>query len=108
VAANAFATLSAMAPGRIDRGLGVGFTGPRTMALGPLKLFATAEYLRVMKEFWQGKTTTVELEGELRKIRLMNQQPRFEHFNTKDPISVPPVGLRAEGAKAHGRDRRDA
>jgi 5,10-methylenetetrahydromethanopterin reductase len=56
VAANAFATLNAMAPGRIDCGIGTGFTARRTMALGPLKLSAMAEDLRVMKELWQGKT----------------------------------------------------
>jgi 5,10-methylenetetrahydromethanopterin reductase len=99
VAANAFATLNAMAPGRIDCGIGTGFTARRTMALGPLKLSAMAEYLRVMKELWQGKTTTVELEGEPRKIRFMNQQPRFEYFNTKDPISVHVSAFAPKGRK---------
>jgi len=34
VAANAFASLNALAPGRIDFGVGTGFTGRRTMGLG--------------------------------------------------------------------------
>src|SRR5438105_9438440 len=35
VAANAFASLNKLAPGRIDFGVGTGFTGPRRVAPGP-------------------------------------------------------------------------
>ena len=38
VTANAFATLNQIAPGRIDFGVGTGFTGRRTMGLGPISL----------------------------------------------------------------------
>src|SRR6202047_1786071 len=38
VAANAFASLNKLAPGRIDFGVGTGFTGRRAMGLGAVKL----------------------------------------------------------------------
>src|SRR4249919_1459657 len=38
VAANALATLNALAPGRIDFGVSTGYTGRRTMGLGPVPL----------------------------------------------------------------------
>jgi len=38
VAANAFASLNKLAPGRIDFGIGTGFTARRAMGLGAVKL----------------------------------------------------------------------
>ena len=38
VTANAFATLNQLAPGRIDFGVGTGFTGRRAMGFGAMKL----------------------------------------------------------------------
>ena len=38
VSANGLATLNKLAPGRIDFGVGTGFTGRRAMGLGALKL----------------------------------------------------------------------
>ena len=38
VTANAFASLNKLAPGRIDFGVGTGFTGRRAMGLGAVKL----------------------------------------------------------------------
>ena len=45
VAANAFASLNKLAPGRIDFGVGSGFTGRRTMGLGAMKLGEMEEYI---------------------------------------------------------------
>src|SRR5436190_254625 len=49
VAANGLASLAALAPGRIDFGVGTGFTARLTMGLGPMKLAALKEYLRVVQ-----------------------------------------------------------
>src|SRR5258707_6317058 len=46
VAANAFASLNKLAPGRIDFGVGTGFTGRRAMGLGAIKLAALEENVR--------------------------------------------------------------
>src|SRR5262249_23393924 len=48
VTANAFATLNAMAPGRIDFGVGTGFSARRAMGLGAMKLADMEEYIRVV------------------------------------------------------------
>src|ERR687884_1595043 len=48
VAANAFASLNKLAPGRIDFGVGTGFTARRAMGLGAVKLADMEEYIRVV------------------------------------------------------------
>ena len=48
VTANAFATLNGMAPGRIDFGVGTGFSARRAMGLGAMKLADMEEYIRVV------------------------------------------------------------
>ena len=48
VAANAFASLNKLAPGRIDFGVGTGFTGRRAMGLGAVKLKDMEDYVRAV------------------------------------------------------------
>ena len=69
VAANAFATLNQLAPGRIDFGVGTGFTGRRAMGLGALKLADMEEYIRIVTSMLDRETTEVEIEGKNKKIR---------------------------------------
>ena len=45
VTANAFASLNRLAPGRIDFGVGTGFTARRTMGLGAIPLARTKIYI---------------------------------------------------------------
>src|SRR5437016_11373082 len=71
VAANALASLSALAPGRIDFGVGTGFTARLTMGLGPMKLAALKEYLQVVRGMLRGETVEWTHEGERRKIRFL-------------------------------------
>src|SRR3954462_4960901 len=47
VTGNAFATLNKLAPGRVDMGLGTGFTGRRAMGLGAMTLKDFEEYVQV-------------------------------------------------------------
>ena len=72
VAANAFATLNQLAPGRIDFGVGTGFTGRRAMGLGALKLADMEEYIRIVTSMLNRETREVEVEGKKRKIRFLN------------------------------------
>src|SRR5882672_11975274 len=46
VTANAFASLNQLAPGRVDFGVGTGFTGRRAVGLGAVKLADMEEYVR--------------------------------------------------------------
>ena len=86
VAANAFASLNKLAPGRIDFGVGTGFTGRRAMGLGAVKLVDMEEYVRTVTALIAGETVEAELEGQRRLIRLLN--PELGLINTKDPIGL--------------------
>jgi 5,10-methylenetetrahydromethanopterin reductase len=86
VAANAFATLNALAPGRIGCGVGTGFTGRLTMGLGPYPIADMEDYIRVMQTMWRGETAEAKLEGKTKKVRFLN--PESGLINIDDPISV--------------------
>ena len=86
VAANSLATLNALAPGRIDFGIGTGFSARRAMGLDAVKLADMAEYTRVVMALLRGETVESELEGARRKIRLLN--PEAGLINIRDPIGL--------------------
>lgn len=86
VAANAFASLNQLAPGRIDFGVGTGFTGRRAMGLGAIRLAELEEYIRVVTALLAEETVETELDGKRRKIRFLN--PELGLINTRDPIRL--------------------
>jgi 5,10-methylenetetrahydromethanopterin reductase len=94
VAANALASLNALAPGRIEFGISTGFTGRRTMGLGAIKLADMEEYIRVVQALLERGTVEWEFEGQRRKIRFLN--PDIDLVNTTDPI---PLHISAFGPK---------
>jgi 5,10-methylenetetrahydromethanopterin reductase len=95
VTANAFASLNKLAPGRIDFGVGTGFTGRRAMGLGAIRLADMEEYVRVVMALLRGETVEAEIERKKRLIRLLN--PELGLINTRDPI---PLYLAAGGPRA--------
>lgn len=86
VAANALASLNKLAPGRIDFGVGTGFTARRAMGFGAVKIKAMEAYIRQVYGLLRGETVDFEMEGERRKIRFLN--PELDLFNTRDPIKL--------------------
>src|SRR6201995_1691564 len=86
VTANAFATLNAMAPGRIDFGVGTGFSARRAMGLGAMKLADMEEYIRVVYGLLDGETVETTIEGKRKKIRFLN--PDATLINTRDPLRL--------------------
>src|SRR6201988_4498395 len=86
VTACGFATLNAMAPGRIDFGVGTGFSARRAMGLGAMKLADMEEYIRVVYGLLNGETLETTIEGKRKKIRFLN--PDFGLINTHDPIRL--------------------
>src|SRR6478752_10672909 len=72
VTANAFASLNKLAPGRIDFGVGTGFTGRRAMGLGAIKLADMEEYIHVVMTLLHDDAVETEIDGERRLIRLLN------------------------------------
>src|SRR6202140_5348817 len=95
VTANAFATLNGLAPGRIDFGVGTGFSARRAMGMGAMKLADMEEYIRVVYALIAGETVEIMVEGRRRKIRFLN--PEIGLFNTKDPI---PLYISAYGPRS--------
>jgi 5,10-methylenetetrahydromethanopterin reductase len=95
VAANALATLNALAPGRIVFGTSTGYTGRRTMGLGPVTLARLEQYVRVVEGLLKGETVEWSEEGGTHKIRFLN--PELGLINIKDPIRT---FLSAFGPKA--------
>ena len=86
VTASALASLNALAPGRIDFGVGTGFTGRRTLGLPAISLKRLEEYVRVVQALIAGETVDWSEEGGTHKIRFLN--PELELVNLKDPIPL--------------------
>src|SRR6185312_11832462 len=86
VTANAFASLNALAPGRIDFGVGTGFTGRRTMGLGAIRLAEMEEYIRVVMALLARETPEFAVEGKRRKITFLN--PELNLINLTDPVGL--------------------
>ncbi len=102
VTACAFATLNAMAPGRIDFGVGTGFSARRAMGLGAMKLAAMEEYIRVVYALLNGETTEAEVDpGVRKKIRFLN--PELGLINIKDPIKLHISALGPKGRQMTAR-----
>ena len=86
VTANALATLNQLAPGRIDFGIGTGFTARRAMGFGAIKVKDMETYIAQVYGLLHRETVDFEMEGQTRKIRFLN--PELPLFNTKDPIAL--------------------
>ena len=95
VTANAFATLNKLAPGRIDFGVGTGFTGRRTMGLKPIPLARMKRYVQRVQSMLLGETVAWDFEGQERKIRFLN--PDLGLINIDDPVGL---HISAMGPKA--------
>jgi 5,10-methylenetetrahydromethanopterin reductase len=100
VTAGAFASLNKLAPGRIDFGVGTGFTGRRAMGLGAMRLQDMEIYIRTVYALLRGETVEAEFEGRRRKIRFLN--PELGLINTRDPITlhISAYGPRAQALAA--------
>jgi 5,10-methylenetetrahydromethanopterin reductase len=86
VTANAFATLNKLAPGRIDFGVGTGFSARRAMGLSAMKLADMEEYIRVVYALLNGETVETPIEGRPHKIRFVN--PEIGLIDITDPVRL--------------------
>ena len=101
VTATAFATLNAMAPGRIDFGVGTGFSARRAMGLNAMKLSDMEEYIRVVYALLNGEITEHEVEGKRKKIKFLN--PDLGLINIKDPVKLHISALGPKGRQMAAR-----
>ncbi len=95
VAANCFASLNRMAPGRIDFGVGTGFTGRRTMGQTALPLGRMRRYIEEVQGLLRGETVLTSLEDGEHPVRFLN--PELGLINLDDPV---PLHVSAMGPKS--------
>jgi 5,10-methylenetetrahydromethanopterin reductase len=104
VAANALASLSALAPGRIDFGVGTGFTARLTMGLGPMPLRELREYLRIVRGMLAGETVEWTHEGQRRKIRFLNPEAGLIDIGHRIPVHLSAFAPKARALAAEVAD----
>ena len=95
VTANALASLNKLAPGRIDFGVGTGFTARRTMGQGAIPLARTRRYIETVQTMLEGKTVDWDDGTGNHKIRFLD--PELGLINLADEI---PLWFSAFGPKA--------
>jgi 5,10-methylenetetrahydromethanopterin reductase len=100
VAANALASLNRLAPGRIDFGIGTGFTGRLTMGLDAVRLADMAEYVRIVYALLNGETPSWSFEGKTRKIRFLNPEHGLIDIEHPIPLHVSAFGPKARALTA--------
>ena len=95
VTANALATLNKIAPGRIDFGVGSGFTGRRTMGLKAIPLARMKSYVERVQSLLLGKTVDWDFEGLDRKIRFLNPDLGLINIEDEIPLYISALGPNA-------------
>lgn len=100
VTANALASLGKIAPGRIDFGVGTGFTARRTMGLGAMPLNATRTYVERVSALLNGETVSWAFEGETRKIRFLNPDLGLIDIEHEVPVWFSAFGPKAKRVAA--------
>ncbi len=95
VTANGLATMNKLAPGRIDFGVGTGFTARNTMGLGAMRLTDLREHVRVVRGLLAGETVECELDGQRRKIRFLNPDAGLIDIGHRIPLHLSAFGPRA-------------
>jgi 5,10-methylenetetrahydromethanopterin reductase len=96
VAANALASLETLAPGRIDFGVGTGFTARNAMGLRAIRLADLREYVRVVRGLLAGETVECEVEGQRRKIRFLGAEDGLIEIGHRIPVHVSAFGPKAQ------------
>ncbi|MGD9600377.1 MAG: LLM class flavin-dependent oxidoreductase [Gammaproteobacteria bacterium] len=95
VTANMLATLNALAPGRIDWGVGTGFSARRAMGLPALGVRTLERNIETVQGLLAGETVECTFGSTTRPIRFLN--PERDLVNTRDPI---PCHVAANGPRA--------
>ncbi len=101
VTANCLATLNRLAPGRIDFGVGAGFTARRTMGQSGVKLVDLTRYVEEVMALLRGETVPALLEGREHKVRFL--VPEIGMINIDDPVRLHVSALGPNARKATAR-----
>lgn len=95
VAANALASLNKLAPGRIDFGVGTGFTARRTMGQGAVPLNRTRRYIEAVQGMLAGDIVEWNDSDQTHKVKFLD--PDLGLINIEDDI---PLWFSAFGPKS--------
>ncbi|MFH8367176.1 LLM class flavin-dependent oxidoreductase [Streptomyces sp. NPDC018031] len=100
-AASGFASLNALAPGRIICGVGTGNTARRTLGMRPATAAALEGFTAALQDLCAGRSTEYREGDRVRDIRFLHAGA---HVNTTDPIEFVVAALHGpEAAAVAGR-----
>ncbi|QDQ16030.1 LLM class flavin-dependent oxidoreductase [Streptomyces spectabilis] len=99
-AASAFASLNALAPGRIICGIGTGNTARRTLGMPPTTAAALETFTAALQDLCAGHPTAYREGDRVRDIRFLHTGA---HVNTADPIEFVVAALGPKAAAVAGR-----
>ncbi len=105
VTANSFATINALAPGRVVLGIGTGNTARRTLGMPAAKLDELREHVRICADLLAGKTTEYVEGDRQRQIKFLNPDGSWYNIDDRIPIFIAasgPKSLRLAGEIADG------
>ncbi|MGW3645460.1 LLM class flavin-dependent oxidoreductase [Streptomyces sp. NPDC000878] len=99
-AASGFASLNALAPGRIICGVGTGNTARRTLGMEPTTAVELENFTAALQDLCAGRSTEYREGDRVRDIRFLHAGA---HVNTTDPIEFVVAALGPEAAAVAGR-----
>ncbi|GAA2806425.1 LLM class flavin-dependent oxidoreductase [Crossiella cryophila] len=99
-AASGFASLNALAPGRIICGVGTGNTARRTLGLPPTSATALEKFTAALQDLCAGGSTAHREGDRVRDIRFLHAGAQV---NTTDPIEFVVAALGPKAAAVAGR-----
>lgn len=99
-AANSFATLNSLAPGRVMMGIGTGFSGRRAMGHGPVKVDDIRSYIETVNGLLHGEVVEWDFENKRRKIAFLHPDDGVINLADKVPTYIAAQGPRMRGLVA--------
>ncbi|MBB5782124.1 LLM class flavin-dependent oxidoreductase [Nonomuraea jabiensis] len=99
-AASAFASLNALAPGRIICGIGTGNTARRTLGMRPTTAATMENFTAALQDLCAGRTIEYREGDRVRDVRFLHTGA---HVNTSDPIEFVVAALGPKAAAVAGR-----
>ncbi|AXE88260.1 LLM class flavin-dependent oxidoreductase [Streptomyces sp. Go-475] len=99
-AASGFASLNALAPGRIICGVGTGNTARRTLGMQPATAAALEDFTAALQDLCAGRPTEYREGDRVRDVRFLHAGA---HVNTSDPIEFVVAALGPRAAAVAGR-----
>ncbi|SDX30411.1 Flavin-dependent oxidoreductase, luciferase family (includes alkanesulfonate monooxygenase SsuD and methylene tetrahydromethanopterin reductase) [Amycolatopsis xylanica] len=99
-AASGFASLNALAPGRIICGVGTGNTARRTLGMPPTTVATLEKFTAALQDLCAGRSTEYREGERVRDVRFLHAGA---HVNTADPIEFVVAALGPKVAAVAGR-----